>query len=181
WESMRTHPVSGARIVSHTQRVDRSAAVIVLEHHMAFDGAGYPERTPPKRQHVMSRIVAVADAYDAMTSRRSYSGARPPVDAMRRIVSRSGTAFDPVLVRLFVEMLGVYPPRSVVRLTDGRTAIVVRPGEAEPLRPVVRLVAESDGTLMEADALLDLAAAGAPAIARHLQPAGLNIDVDDYL
>lgn len=181
WESMRTHPVSGARIVSHTQRVDRSAAVIVLEHHMAFDGAGYPKRVPVKRQHVMSRIVAVADAYDAMTSRRSYSGARSPVDAMRRIVAQSGRAYDPALVRLFIEMLGVYPPRSVVRLSDGRSAVVVRPGDAEPLRPVVRVIAEGDGTLVDTSDLLDLAAVGTPAIARHIPPDGLNIDADDYL
>ncbi len=180
WHAMRAHPVTGARIVSAVPGLDRSAVVSVLEHHMAYDGSGYPERAAHKGQHLASRIVAVADAYDAMTSRRCYSTARPQAEAMRLIAESAGHSLDPVLVRLFVTMLGVYPPRSVVRLGDGRTAVVVRPGDADPLRPVVRLVASADGELVESY-LLDLSGPDAPAIAHHIDAALLNIEVDDYL
>lgn len=180
WESMRNHPVSGARTVSQVPGLDRSSAVTVLEHHMAFDCSGYPERASRKPQHLASRIVAVADAYDAMTSRRSYSAARSQGEAMRLIVESSGHSLDPALVKLFVTMLGVYPPRSVVRLSDGCTAVVVRPGETEPLRPVVRVIASPGGELVEPH-LLDLGGPEAPGIERYLDPASLNIEVDDYL
>jgi HD-GYP domain-containing protein (c-di-GMP phosphodiesterase class II) len=180
WQCMRDHPVSGARIVARTQGLDRSATVIVLEHHMGFDGSGYPEGAPRRRQHLASRVVAVADAYDAMTSRRSYSAARAQDEAMALIVASAGNSLDPVLVRLFVTMLGVYPPRSVVRLGDGSIAVVVRPGEADPLRPVVKVIALQTGEIIEPH-VLDLGGQDAPEIERCLDPAALNIEVDDYL
>ena len=180
WQSMRDHPVSGARMVTRVPGLDRSAVICVLEHHMGFDGAGYPEPPSPGRQHLASRIVAVADAYDAMTSRRSYSEARAQEEAMRLIVESAGHGLDPALVRLFVTMLGVYPPRSVVGLDDGRIAVVVRPGETDPLRPLVRVIASPGGELVEPH-LLDLGGPDTPGIAGHLDPASLNVDVDSYL
>jgi HD-GYP domain-containing protein (c-di-GMP phosphodiesterase class II) len=78
WEAMQRHPLLGAEMIAMMPGMDKSAIVCVLEHHMRLDGSGYPKRPQPRPQHVVSRIVAVADAYDAMTSRRSYSAATPP-------------------------------------------------------------------------------------------------------
>ncbi len=89
WEKMRQHPLLGAQMAAQMPGVDSAVLVPILEHHMAWDGSGYPSRTPRRKQHLSSRIVAVADSYDAMTSKRSYSvGARPgPGDeADRRVV-----------------------------------------------------------------------------------------------
>jgi HD-GYP domain-containing protein (c-di-GMP phosphodiesterase class II) len=182
WQTMREHPVAGARIVSGIPGIDRSAAVIVLEHHMAYNGSGYPQPRHARdaQQHLASRIVAVADAYDAMTSRRAYSEARPQTEAMRLIAENAGDTLDPVLARLFIGMLGVYPPRSVVRLDDGRLAVVVRPGEANPGRPLVRVIATPEGELIEPYEF-DLALEEAPAISQYLEPDTLNIEVDHYL
>jgi HD-GYP domain-containing protein (c-di-GMP phosphodiesterase class II) len=180
WNSMRDHPVSGARVAAQMSGLDRSATVMILEHHMGYDGSGYPRRPLGQRQHLASRIIAVADAYDAMTSRRTYSEARAQDEAMALVVESAGSSLDPTLVRLFVKMLGVYPPRSVVRLGDGSTAVVVRPGESDPLRPVVKVIAAPAGELVEPH-LLDLGASGAPDIEGCLDPASLNIEVDDYL
>ncbi len=180
WAEIRQHPVSGARTVARIPGLDMSAIVVVLEHHMRYDGSGYPERTPRSPQHLASRIVAVADAYDAMTSRRSYSAARMHDEAMELLVKGAGTALDPALVRLFVNMMGVYPPRSVVRLSDGATAVVARPGAGDPLRPVVRVVSTPAGEMVE-PYRLDLAEEGAPQIARTVDPTDLNIDIDEYL
>lgn len=180
WKSMRDHPVSGARMAAQMPRLDRSTAVIILEHHMGYDGSGYPRRPPGQRQHLASRIVAVADVYDAMTSRRAYSEARAQNEAMALVAASAGNSLDPTLVRLFVTMLGVCPPRSVVRLREGSTAVVVRPGETDPMRPVVRVIAAPSGELVE-PYLLDLGGPGAPEVDRCLDPASLNIEVDDYL
>lgn len=183
WQMMRMHPVAGARIVGGVPGLDRSAALIALEHHMAYNASGYPK--PPHaataRQHLASRIVAIADAYDAMTSKRSYSSARSQTEAMRVIAENAGQTLDPALVRLFITMLGVYPPRSVVRLDDGRTAIVISPAEGDPARPTVRVVAKAGGDLTEEPYDMDLAEEGSPSIERYLEPAALNIEVDHYL
>lgn len=180
WQSMRDHPVSGARVVARVPGLDRSAAVIVLEHHVAYDGSGYPERARHTSQHLASRIVAVADAYDAMTSRRSYSAPRSPHEAMALVASSSGNSLDPTLVRLFIRMLGVYPPRSVVRLEDGRTAVVVRPGETDPLAPVVRVIAAPGGERID-PYLVDVGGSDAAKIDRCLDPASIDGEVDEYL
>jgi len=122
----------------------------------------------------------VADTYDAMTSRRPYSPPRPADEAMATLAESAGKTLDAGLVRLFIRVLGVYPPRSVVRLSDGRTAIVMRAGENDPLRPLVRVIAAADGEIV-APADLDLAGQGDVSVTRCLDPELLNINIDDYL
>jgi len=180
WARVRQHPISGAEIVSQLPGLDKSAIVTILEHHIRWDGTGYPVRTPRRPQHLCSRIVAIADAYDAMTSRRSYSAARVEDDAMLNIAQGSNTAFDPELVRLFVRMMGVYPPRSVVRLSTGEAAIVLAAGAHDPARPTVRLITNPRGELV---APQDIVLEDTPetSIVSCLDPQLLNIDVDDYL
>ncbi|MDH4139909.1 MAG: HD-GYP domain-containing protein [Coriobacteriia bacterium] len=180
WALVRQHPVRGAEQAAAIPGLDRSAIVIILEHHMRYDGSGYPVRTPRRLQHLSSRIVAIADAYDAMTSRRSYSAARVQDEAMGLLVQGAGAAVDATLVRMFVSMLGVYPPRSVVRLSDGSTAIVVRPSGKDMLRPVVRVIADSEGTMIESRDI-DLSEDVELSIGRSLDPVLLNVDVDEYM
>lgn len=183
WEEVRHHPVYGAEVVAVTPGLDRSAIVCVLEHHMRYDLAGYPERTPSRPQHLASRIVAVADAYDAMTSMRPYSAPRLQPDAMAIIARDAGSALDPALVRLFVRALGYYPPRSLVRLQSGEIAIVVRPSAADPVCPLVRIIAGGDGRLCEpvdVDLSDDDARAGRT-IAACLDPSVINVEVADFL
>lgn len=179
WVNVRRHPVGGAQMVSVLPGVDRAALVTILEHHMRYDGAGYPTRVPPRRQHLASRIVAVADAYDAMTSRRSYSAARVQDEAMSLLAKGAGSALDPTLVRLFIRMLGVYPPRSLVRMSGGEVAVVVRPSENDPLRPVVRMIAAPNGDLIE-PAEIDLVAQPQMSVRGCIDPRLVNIDVDSY-
>ncbi len=135
WTEIRQHPLLGAENAALTPGLDKAALVIVLEHHMRYDLTGYPQRVPPRTQHLASRIVAVADAYDAMTSRRSYSVARRQDDAIVTLVKNAGSALDPTLVRLFVSLMGLYPPRSVVLLSSGETGVVVAPNPHSSRRP----------------------------------------------
>jgi HD-GYP domain-containing protein (c-di-GMP phosphodiesterase class II) len=179
WEAMQRHPVFGAEMMLAMNGIDRGAIVPILEHHMRFDDGGYPRRTPRRRQHLASRIVAVADAYDAMTSRRSYSAARVQDQAMSLLAESAGTSLDPVLVRLFVNMLGMFPPRTVVRLSSGEVAIVVTPTDGQPLLPTVRVVTAPTGELVEPHDV-NLAEAGGLTVEETLDPRVLNIQVDDY-
>ncbi len=179
WTRIRQHPVYGAEQAAVMPGLDKSALVTILEHHMRYDGAGYPQRTPRRSQHLAARIVAVADAYDAMTSRRSYSAARMQDKAMELLVQGAGTSHDPVLVRLFVTLMGVYPPRSVVRLSSGETGIVLKPSENDTLRPFVRVIASATGEMIDP---FDLDTSQADVtIARCLDAQDLNVEVDDYI
>jgi len=179
WAHVRRHPVDGAQMVALMPAVDRSAVVTVLEHHMRYDGSGYPEVSPPRRQRLASRIVAVADSFDAMTSRRSYSAARVQDEAVSQLAQSAGTSLDPTLVRLFIQIVGVYPPRSVVRLTSGDVAVVVQPGESDPMRPLVRIVARASGEFID-PVDLELSRVSDVSVAETIDARMLNIDVDSY-
>lgn len=180
WANVREHPVRGAQAFSLLPGVDRAAMVSILEHHMRFDGTGYPTRTPVRLQHLASRIVAVADSYDAMTSRRSYSAARVQDQAMSLLAKGAGSSLDPALVRLFIRLMGVYPPRSVVRLSDGQVAIVLEPSPSDAVRPKVRVVAVQDGDLID-PIDIDLTTTPDLSVRGCIDARLLNIDVDAYL
>ncbi|MEL7666994.1 MAG: HD domain-containing phosphohydrolase [Actinomycetota bacterium] len=183
WTEMRRHPVRGAEIVALTSGIDRASIVCVLEHHMRYDLGGYPAREPARQQHIASRIVAVADAYDAMTSQRPYSAPRMQDEAMSVVARCAGTALDPGLVRQFIDMMGYYPPRSLVLLDTGETAVVVSPSATDRARPVVRIIAGPDGTVV-APVDLDLSRAdqaGGRSVVRCLDPSGMNIDIAEFL
>jgi HD-GYP domain-containing protein (c-di-GMP phosphodiesterase class II) len=182
WELMRLHPVHGAEVAANMRGLDRSSIVVILEHHMRYDLDGYPGRMPRRPQHLTSRIVALADAYDAMTSNRSYAQARPQDEAMEVIAKNAGTAFDPALVRMFTQMMGIYPPRSVVRLSSGEIAIVIMPN-SDIVMPCVRIITDADGAFVKAhdvDLSNEKKAAGRR-IEQCLDATLLNIEVDEYL
>lgn len=182
WETMRLHPVHGAEVAASMRGLDRSSIVVILEHHMRYDLDGYPTRKPRRSQHLTSRIVALCDAYDAMTSRRSYADARPQDEAMAILAKNAGTAFDPTLVRMFAQMMGIYPPRSVVRLSSGEIAIVIRPS-SDIVMPFVRVITMGDGAFVspfDVD-LSDAGQAGDRRVEMCLDAAALNIEVDEYI
>ncbi|MEA5032855.1 MAG: PocR ligand-binding domain-containing protein [Sphaerochaeta sp.] len=111
WEEILRHPETGFRILAASQEfIDISAAI--LEHHERWDGTGYPRGISGESISLQARIIAVADAYDAMTSARSY---KPPMDieeAVDELHLCAGTHFDPNIVRVFTEHFGEFANRE---------------------------------------------------------------------
>ncbi|MCL2503013.1 MAG: HD domain-containing protein [Coriobacteriia bacterium] len=179
WEIMQKHPQAGASMAVGMPGMDRTVIVAILEHHMRFDGQGYPTRTPFCKQNLASRIIAVADTFDAMTSKRSYSGERLQDQAVAELLKGCGSALDPVLVRLFIYTMGIYPPRSLVLLEDGRLAVVLEPG-ANPMRPKIRVIATPAGKLVN-PIDIDLEEMTGIVVNRCVDPELVSVDIDDYL
>lgn len=100
---VREHAVIGERIVASLRYLDPVAG-IVRHHHERFDGTGYPDGLAGDRIPLGSRIIAIADAYDAMTSSRPYRGAMDPEQAAVNVRQGAGTQFDPELVEVFLEL-----------------------------------------------------------------------------
>ncbi len=93
--------------------------VACFEHHLNFNQApgGYPRIRNAYRPHVIGRVVAIADAFDAMTTKRIYVKKAIPRDkALSYMMSQAGSKFDPVLMRIFANMIGVFPVGTAVRL-----------------------------------------------------------------
>ena len=104
WLEMKQHSSIGYRIAMTSPDL-QPIAKYILCHHERWDGNGYPQGLQGESIPLLSRILAVADAYDAMTSDRPYSKAMPEEDAIAEIVRCSGTQFDPGIVKLFVEVM----------------------------------------------------------------------------
>jgi diguanylate cyclase (GGDEF)-like protein len=104
WREMKTHPVVGARILEHAGLPE--IARWVRAHHERIDGAGYPDGLSASSIPVEARILAVADAYEAMIADRPYRGGRPHEDAIQELERCAGTQFDAAVVRAFIASLG---------------------------------------------------------------------------
>jgi putative nucleotidyltransferase with HDIG domain len=100
WSEIRKHPEAGWRILNAVNEFSELSEVI-LAHHERWDGKGYPSGIKGSAIPVESRILAIADAYDAMTSHRSYRKAINKDEALAEIVRCSGTQFDPEMVEVF--------------------------------------------------------------------------------
>jgi len=138
---VQRHPLYGAHILRNVPGLARLAMVAAFEHHANYDLSGYPEIAAKTAPHLLTRIIQVADFFDAATSsRRVYHRPMLSSEAITFILDRAGKMFDPVVARVFVRQLGLYPVGSVVELDSGELAVVISPGERDVARPVVKVL-----------------------------------------
>lgn len=106
YEIIKTHPVVGVNAIKDIDGLENSVSV-VLHHHERWDGRGYPDKLEGEQIPLLARITAVADAFDAMTTKRSYRDALSVQEAYERIVQGKGAQFDPQIVEVFQEAFPV--------------------------------------------------------------------------
>jgi HD-GYP domain-containing protein (c-di-GMP phosphodiesterase class II) len=140
------------RIIRLRASFDKKADILLppFEHHLKFDLSGYP-RTPRKKPlTLLGRIVAIADVYDAITSQRIYRARfLSPDQALGLMLKGAGTDFDPILLKVFVNMLGVYPLGTILKFEDGDIAMVTTPPDSRQDTSelwVMQLKDNGDGT-----------------------------------
>ncbi|MDQ7851284.1 MAG: HD domain-containing protein [Armatimonadota bacterium] len=173
---VRRHTLYGAQILRELPGLARLAMVVAFEHHANYDLSGYPAITAKPAPHLLTRIVQVADFYDAATSaRRVYQRAMLPHEAITFILARAGKVFDPVVARIFVQQEGLYPVGSVVELDSGEVGVVIAPAEREVARPVVSLVRGRGGKPLPA-VVVNLLEERKRRIARALDPLDAGVD-----
>jgi putative nucleotidyltransferase with HDIG domain len=140
WIVMRRHPIEGAQILMRNETFGELPVLAALEHHAGYDLTGYPTIKGKLHPHALARIVGIADFYEAMTSNRSYRPAQSVNQAVSALIDGTGTQFDPLLVKLLLNTIGVFPPGSIVRLRNGEAAVVVEPNEDNSFLPKVRII-----------------------------------------
>ena len=104
-DQMSRHAALGARMLKHFREF-RDGAAYIRSHHEWYDGSGYPDGLARSEIPLGARIIAVADAYDAMTSDRPYRRALPDSEATRRLIAGAGSQWDPRVVLAFLELIG---------------------------------------------------------------------------
>jgi len=142
---MRRHVVDGAEILRRTPEMPILAPVVAFEHHLRLDGSGYPFTVKRDSLNLGSMMCAIADVYDAMRSQRAYQGAHPTDRILAVLKRNEGAQMDQHLVRRFVQLLGIYPPGNLVRLSTGELAVVLRIHAPDPHRPRVRVLFGAEG------------------------------------
>lgn len=156
WQIIKTHPVEGADLLKRIQLEEQMPMIVAYEHHQRHDMQGYPPPIGAREQHLFSRIVALCDAYDAMTTRRPFRREVRPDKALAVLMQGRNKAYDPAVTKAFVALLGIYPMGAVVTLTDGSTAVVFRVNKDDLLRPRVKRVIDPAGRWLPEPELVDL-------------------------
>ena len=166
WRAIAAHPWLGVLALFQlrgSQEYPYRSMVVAIEHHMKRDLTGYPRPIRPRQQSMFSKIVAVADGFDAATSRRAYQTVPyNPAEVMREMRDNPRRGMDPVVVKAFINLTGIYPIGTLVVLDTFELGIV---HAANPLpemlaRPLVKVISDSSGNLQVPGTLVDLADRG---------------------
>ncbi|GMR24109.1 MAG: HD-GYP domain-containing protein [Acidobacteriota bacterium] len=157
WAVMGNHTVFAARTLFPLIEIDRGTVnriLTALQHHLRFDGTGYPRLRIRTTQSLYARITAIVDTFDAMTTKRIYQRQYLPDEAIALMYRFAGERYDPLLVKAFVNCMGIYPIGSTVALSTGELAVVVEsnPDPERIHQPKVRIV--TDHTRQTVAALL---------------------------
>lgn len=192
WNELKKHPTGGLlllfRMVGFSE-VPYRQMLMAYEHHMKVDLSGYPENRRPREPTLFSRIVAVADAFDAGTSVRSYQYEPwPPDEVLKEMRDNPRRGFDPLLVKALINATGVFPIGTLVILDTLELAVVsgVNPDPGLLHLPRVRIISDEMGVPLAQPLQVDLAemdGAGRPRrqIIKTTDPQKYGIRVSDYL
>jgi putative nucleotidyltransferase with HDIG domain len=191
WAVIRSHPIIGAEIVMRMKEWGELSTRLIdatFEHHLRYDLTGYPKLTRKRKLTLFGRIIAIADFYDALVRPRVYN--RFPYVSEKilgAMLERSGKDFDPALVKVFVNMIGIFPLGTLVLLNTNEIGIVTQIQEDTELidRPKVCLIFYSDGEYRKGQAV-DLRETDEAtgefkrSIVKTLDPNEYNINVAEF-
>ncbi len=186
WDEMRMHPVKSAEIIEQMDGVSDLVARMVREHHVNFDLNGYPPLEPGEQLHPYSKIITVADCYDAITTLRPYQKPFEPREAMKIMEKLSGKVIDPQYFEEFIKILGIYPIGTLVRLDTNEIGIVIETYADHPLSPKIILAMDPQGEKVSSAMELDLSKPDTypgekRSIISTVDPILVNIEAKNYL
>jgi HD-GYP domain-containing protein (c-di-GMP phosphodiesterase class II) len=191
WRIMQAHPWLGVLTLFGLRgygEIPYRSMIGAYEHHMKVDLTGYPKSIRPRRMSIFSKIIAVADGFDAATSRRMYQTSPLEPDAvLREMWENPRRGYEPVLVKAFINLLGVYPVGTMVILDTYELALVraANPNLEYVHRPLVRVISDPMGTLTHPGVDVDLAhqeadGSFARSIIKVTNPDKYGVRVADY-
>ncbi len=171
-QQIKTHPVHSYKIITRELRYADTVGQAALQHQERWDGEGYPKGLAGERIVLPARIIAVADAFEAMVSKRPYRDSMIGYRAMRTILGDNGRRFDPEVLKVFIRTMGIYPLGSIVLLNNAAVGRVVVVNPKSPLRPAVKIMIDETGAELPNDSgeIIDLSTEKRLFIAQAVDP-----------
>lgn len=189
-EVMRKHTLMSVKTLLKQKALNEAMIrriLVAYEHHMDFNLGGYPRVARRRNLHLFSRIIQIVDTFDGMTTAKPYREAYLPDEALKVMLKESGTKFDPTLLKIFVNMIGVYPLGTFVQLDTGEMGLVFHNSNdpAKYERPRVKLVMDANGNKIPSR-IVDLSELNSSgqfkrSIVKSVDPAKYNLNVPSYL
>lgn len=143
---IKLHSLYGYNILKRVPQISDAAARVALDHHERYDGKGYPNGLKKDQIHIYSRIVAITDIFDALTSDRIYRKKIGTNHAIEYLTVMAAPSLDLQVLNSFVELIPPYPVGTGVVLNNGEKGVVIKVNKSFPTRPIVRVVFNADGT-----------------------------------
>jgi len=186
WTLMRRHPIEGMRMVLGLPGLTPLTLKLIrvcLQHHLVLDGTGYPTSTAPAPLSTASRIVTVADCFDALTSHRSYR-ARPftGYEALKLLLAPERKLYDLAVLWALIKTVGLYPAGTLLLTTCGHVVVSLGGHPEDIRRPRCRVLAYPDGTMpLESEPEIWSPMPRTMAVARVVHPDEFDFEVDRLL
>ncbi len=187
WIQMQRHPILGVKTIlrnlkldTHTARAARGA----FEHHINNDFTGYPSLIYDKRDtNLFSKIISIVDTFDALSSGRVYlKKSIEPDIVLKKMHYQMKVKFDPFLLKIFNDIIGIYPAGTLVLLSTDEIAIVLTNNESDPSKPYVQIVGDKKG-LFDNPLWIDLSSQveANRSIVRLIEPEQFGLNVKDFI
>lgn len=149
WRSIKKHPEAGCAKAEHFYGYNQRIGEGILHHHEHYDGSGYPYGLAGNAIPLFARIVCCADIYDALTSKRAYRSAWFPYQALDWMSTEGKNQIDPNVFEAFKETVVPYPEGSVVILSTGDLAAVIKIHDDDRWHPVVRTLSAEESVIID--------------------------------
>jgi len=173
FEQIKSHTVHSSKIVSKELFGNNEVNLIALHHHERWDGKGYPDQLAGNAIDMGARIVSVADAFEAMVSKKSYRESIVGYQAVKNMLADNARRFDPAVIMAFTKIMGIYPIGSIIRLNDESVARVLSVNSNAPMRPIVEILISKAGQIYKSGKgeVIDLLADKSLFIKKAMDPA----------
>ncbi|WP_171697603.1 HD-GYP domain-containing protein [Methylomonas sp. BW4-1] len=182
---MRKHTLYGRNVLMSARNVYPGAVDVAYDHHEHLAGTGYPRGLNKTTLSIFTKLVAVVDTYDAITSDRVYQRGKPHLMALGILVKGMGQQFEANYVTQFINCIGFYPQGNLVELSSGEIGLIVEQNKADRLKPKILLIQDGNKNLIE-EKILDLSLNIADASGKRygvkqvIRPQDCGVDLAKY-